>query len=189
MVSGRVHKIAELPKAKRDKAVQDIVLGRKSMGQVGKELGISDAAVGRYMRTVTEEERLSILANAAHDAKVRAAMQNAEVVNELGEDVQHDVKWLLRELKTLLTDAKGDDDRVLQLGTLKELRQSLLALADLQGKLSRKVEVHFALHESPAFLELRRVMIEVLDKHPEAKADFLERMGKLKVVEPKALPR
>lgn len=159
------------------------------MTGVARELKISETTVGRYMSRVTEEERLEILAKHYHEAKVKAAIQNAEVVNELGDDVQQDVKWLLRELKTLLSDAKGDEDRVLQLGTLKELRQSLLALADLQGKLSRKVEVHFALHESPAFLELRRVMIEVLDRHPEAKADFLERMGHLKVIEPRSLAR
>jgi len=138
------------------------------------------ARPGAMYDAVTE-----IVARTIQEKRMQEALDHAEIVNEFGDDVQRDVKWLLRELKELLATSKGDEDRILQLGTLKELRQSLLALADLQGKLSKKIEVKFDLHESPAFLELRRVMMEVLEAHPEAKADFLDRMGKLKVVDSK----
>lgn len=176
---------AKLPKEKVDQYVTDIVLGRRTQVSVAKELGCSDMAVVRWMAKVTEEQRLEIVARTIQEHRMKAALEHAEIVNEFGDDVQRDVRWLLRELKELLATSKGDEDRILQLGTLKELRQSLLALADLQGKLSKKVEVTFALHESPAFLELRRVIMEVLENHPEAKADFLDRMGALKVVNSK----
>jgi len=182
------HKLDLLPKAKRDEIVRDIVLGRRSMWKVSQDLGIADTSVGRYMATVKEEERLEIIARAAHDSKIAAAMQNADLVNELGADTDKDLKFVLRELKALLDAAKGDEDRILQLGTLKELRQALMALSEIQGKLNKKVEITFGLHESPAFLELRRVILTVLERHPDAKADFLTEMGRLKVVNPKGLP-
>lgn len=172
-----------IPEDLRDQAIVDIVLGRRTMWKVAKDLGLTDMTVSRYMATVDEDRRLEIVARRISQDKLDDALRNADAANALGDDIQTDVRWLLTELKSLLASAKGDSDRVLQLGTLKELRHSLMALADLQGKLSRKVEVKFALHESPAFLELRRVMMEVLEKHPEAKADFLDRMGRLKVIE------
>lgn len=180
----RPSKIAQLPERKRDEIVRDIVLGRKSMWQVSKELGIADTSVSRYMATVTEEERLEIVAKAAHDAKVQNALRNAEIVNELGDDTEKDLKWVLHELKTLLADARGDEDRMIQLGTLKELRQALMALADLQGKLNRKIDIRLNLNESPQFVELRRIILTVLDRHPDAKADFLTEMQRLQVVTP-----
>lgn len=182
------HKLDLLPKAKRDEIVRDIVLGRRSMWKVSQDLGIADTSVGRYMAKVSEEERLEIVARAAHDSKIAAAMQNAELVNELGVDTDKDLKFVLRELKALLDAAKGDDDRILQLGTLKELRQALMSLSELQGKLSRKIDVHLNLNESPQFLQLRAIILTVLDRHPEAKADFLNEMQALQVTS-RALPR
>lgn len=184
---GRHSKISELPKAKRDAAVRDIVLGRRSKRQVAADLGISDTSVARYMEKVTEEERLEIFAKGVHEAKIADAMRNAELVAEFGDDTDKDLKFVLRELKQLLTDAKGDEDRVMQLGTLKELRQALMSLADLHGKLNKRVDVHLNLNESPQFIQLRQIILTVLARHPEAKADFLEKMRVLQVM-PKALP-
>lgn len=183
-----MHKLAMLPKAERDEMVKDVVLGRKSMFQVSQEKGVSDTSVARFMRTVDEQERVAILAQAAHDAKLREATRNAELINEFGEDTDKDLKWVLRELKELLEGAKGDEDRQIQLGTLKELRQSLMALADLHGKLNKKMDIHLNLNESPQFIQLRQIILRVLDRHPEAKADFLDEIRVLKVIEAKALP-
>jgi len=67
---GAMHKLATLPQAKRDEVVKDVVLGRKSMLQVSRELEVSDTSVARFMRTVDEQERVAILAHAAQDAKL-----------------------------------------------------------------------------------------------------------------------
>ncbi|MET4130028.1 hypothetical protein [Roseovarius sp. MBR-6] len=186
--SPRQHKLDQLPKAKRDEIVRDVVLGRKSMLQVSREMLVSDTSVSRFMRTVTEEERLGILAQAAHDSKIAEATRNAALVNDLGEDTEKDLKWVLHELKTLLSAARGDDDKMIQLGTLKEVRQALMSLADLQGKLNRKIDISLNLNESPQFIQLRQIILHVLDRHPEAKADFLKEMHVLQVIDAKALP-
>lgn len=193
--TGHRHKIDTLPKDVRDKAVQDIVLGRRSTYQVAKDLSerkgfsISITAVGRYMATVTEDERLEIIANAMGEAKMASIQENAKIVDEFGEDTDKDLKWVLRELKDLLQSAKGDEDRQMQLGSLKEIRQSLMSLADLHGKLNKRMEVHLNLNESPQFIQLRQIILNVLDRHPDAKADFLEEMKVLKVLEHPSIPQ
>ena len=188
MRKARQPTLAHLPKAERDAVVRDVVLGRKSMLQVSREQGVSDTSVSRFMRTVTEEERLGILAQAAQDAKIAEALRNRDLVEELGDDTEKDLKWVLHELKMLLSDAKGDQDRLMQLGALKEVRQALMSLADLQGKLNRKIDISQNLTESPQFIHLRQIILTVLERHPEAKRDFLHEMRKLQVIDAKPLP-
>lgn len=178
----RPHKMLMLPDAKREHYTREILLGRISMFQAGKDLDMSDTSVARYISSIPEDEKLAVLATAMHDAKVKTAMQHAAIVNEFGEDTDKDLKWVLRELKSLLEGAKGDEDRVMQLGALKELRQSLMALADLHGKLNKKMDIHLNLNESPQFIQLRQIILDVLGRHPDAKADFLEQMKVLQII-------
>lgn len=179
---GQNHKVANLPKAKRDEIVRDIVLGRKSMWKISKEIDISDASIARYMKLVDEEERLHIIATAMGEARMAELQDKADIVNQFGEDTDKDLKWVLRELKTLLQSAKGDDDRQMQLGSLKEIRQSLMALADLHGKLNKKMDVHLNLNESPQFIQLRGIILKVLNNHPAAKHEFLNEMDAMGVI-------
>ncbi|MFL4471551.1 hypothetical protein ACERZ8_17320 [Tateyamaria armeniaca] len=184
MQRGSQSKIDMLPQARRDKIVRDIVLGRMTQTEVAKKLKLNATTIGRYMSRVSEEERLAIIASAMGEAKVKDMVSQAEIVDQFGEDTDKDLKWVLRELKTLLVDAKGDEDRVLALGALKELRQSLMSLADLHGKLNKRMDVHLNLNESPQFIQLRKLILTVLERHPDAKQDFLEEMRTLQVIPP-----
>jgi hypothetical protein len=181
--TGRLHKMALLPDAEREHYTREIILGRMSMEQAGRELGVSGMSVARYVTTIPDDERLAIVAQALHDSRVQGAMKNAAIANEFGDDVDQDLKWVLTELKALFQDAKGDKDKLLQLGTLKEVRSSLMALAEIHGKLNKKIDIHLNLNESPQFIKLRQIILTVLDRHPEAKADFLDEMRVLKVID------
>lgn len=181
--NGRLTKMALLPKERQDFYKRELLLGRMSMLACGRELGISDMSVARFVATIPDEERLAIVAQEFHDTKVRSALTNAAIVDEFGEDTDRDLKWVLRELKALLESANGDDEKVLKLGTLKELRQSLMALAELHGKLNKRMDIHLNLNESPQFIKLRSIILTVLDRHPEAKADFLDEMRVLQVID------
>ncbi|MBK8458239.1 MAG: hypothetical protein IPL47_14990 [Phyllobacteriaceae bacterium] len=55
-------KLDELPAASQQKIKEDIILGRRSMFEVAKQVGIADTSVARWMRKMPEEERLRILA-------------------------------------------------------------------------------------------------------------------------------
>ena len=189
MSRGQQHKLLNLPDKVRQDVVRDIVLGRRSMDRVTKDLQrdlkfkISTTSVSRFMaQHVGEEERLGILAQAAHDAKIADFKARGEMIDEFGEDTDKDLKWVLRELKSLLQDAKDDDDKAMRLGTLKELRQSLMALADLHGKLNKKMDIHLNLNESPQFIQLRQIIMRVLENHPAAKHDFLDEMDRMGVI-------
>ena len=186
--TGRLHKMALLPDDKRLHYTTEIVLGRMSMEQAGRELGISGMSVARWVTTITDEERLAIVAQHFHDTKVQTALKHAAVANEFGDETSQDLKWVLRQLKALFEGANGDDEKLLKLGTLKELRQSLMALAELHGQLNKKIDIHLNLAESPQFIRLRQIILTVLDRHPEAKADFLDEMRVLKVLDHVAVP-
>lgn len=82
----RPHKMAMLPTEKREHYTREIVLGRMSMFQAGKELEIADTSVARYITSLPEDEKLRIVAEALHDSKVKTAMQHAALVDEFGED-------------------------------------------------------------------------------------------------------
>ncbi|RGP37577.1 hypothetical protein [Pseudotabrizicola alkalilacus] len=181
--TGRLHKLALLPDDKREHYTREIILGRMSMLQASRELGVSDMSVARFITTIPDEVRLAILAQAFHDTKVQGALKNAAIANEFGDDVDQDLKWVLKQLKALFEGANGDDEKLLKLGTLKEVRASLMALAELHGKLNKKIDIHLNLNESPQFIKLRQIILTVLDRHPEAKADFLDEMRVLKVMD------
>lgn len=179
----KLHKIDLLKPDERDAVVRDIVLGHRTMAKVAKDIGISDTSVGRYMTTVEPDERLEIVARSISASKMAAAQGHADLLNEFGEDVDRDLKWVLNELKELLGKAKGDEDLRMQLGTLKEVRQSLMSLAELHGRLNKKIDISLNLNESPQFIQLRQIILQVLSRHPEAKADFLTEMKVLQVIE------
>lgn len=98
-----------------------------------------------------------------------------------------DLKWVLRELKRILEESKDDEDRVLQLGTLRETHKVLNSLANIFGLVSKKVDVTIDINNSPAVLQIREVILNVLEQHPEAQADFLREMQRLQVIEAKAI--
>jgi hypothetical protein len=65
--------------------------------------------------------------------------------------------------------------------SLKEMRATLVSLAQLHGSLRQELTVTVNLNESPQFLTLREMILRVLDRHPGAKADFLGEMKRLAI--------
>lgn len=159
--------------------VVDIVLERRTLTDIAKRCGLDYTSVARFRDAyINEEVRRTVMAQ----DKLAAKQFEAEVLNEDRVEIDGDLRWVISKLKALLQDAEGDEDRILQLGSLREIRQSLLALAELQGKLNRELTVHLNLNESPQFLTLRTIILRVLERHPEARADFLDEMRVLKVL-------
>jgi hypothetical protein len=179
---GRPGIMDALPKWRRDDLLRQLVLKQKSAVQVAKEIGCTDTSVHRFMKKVTQAEITKIIAEDAQKRKLDDATGIATILNEDGADVASDLGWVLRELKDLLQSAKGDEDRVMQLGSLKEIRQALMSIAEVRGQLSKKIDVHLNLNESPQFITLRQIILKVLDNHPAAKQDFLAEMKVLQVI-------
>lgn len=179
---GQPFKMGSLPEVRRNQLVREIVLKKRSMEAVARELGIANTSVARFMRTVSDHEKAMIVAEDSQKRKMDDATGMATILNEDGEDVASDLKWVLRELKSLLESAKDDEDRRMQLGSLREIRQALMAIAEVRGQLARKIDIAINLNESPQFIQLRQIILRVLDQHPAAKADFLTEMRTLQVL-------
>lgn len=179
---GQPCKMGSLPEVRRTQLIREIVLKKRSMDAVARELGISNTSVGRFMKTISDHEKAMIIAEDSQKRKTDDATGIATILNEDGEDVASDLKWVLRELKSLLESAKDDEDRKIQLGSLKEIRQALMAIAEVRGQLARKIDIAINLNESPQFIQLRHIILKVLERHPEAKADFLTEMRVLQVL-------
>lgn len=175
-------KLDELPQATRQKIKEDIILGRRSRVAVAKQLGIADTSVMRWIKKVPEEEKLLIIAKHKQDSQLAAVEEAAAIVSD-GEDIDNDLRWLLRRLRKSIEACGDDDDKLLELAQMREMRHTLESLAKLRGMFSQKIDVQIDLGSSPQFLLLRQIILRVLDQHPEAKADFLREMNVLKVIE------
>jgi len=152
-----------------------------------REIGIADISIKRWFMSIPEDEKLRLVAQHLERARLAETERAAAVVTNLGDDVVTDLKWVLRELKRILEESKDDEDRVLQLGTLRETHKVLNSLANIFGLVSKKVDVTIDINNSPAVLKIREVILNVLEQHPEAQADFLREMQRLQVIEAKAI--
>lgn len=126
---------------------------------------------------ISEEARRTILL----DAKVAKQEAAAAALTDERVDIDIGLRRIVSEIDRILQRAKASDDDMLALGSLKEMRTTLLALAKLHGQLSQELTVNVNLNESPQFLTLREMILRVLDRHPEAKADFLGEMQRLQI--------
>lgn len=97
--------------------------------------------------------------------------------------IDNDLRWLLRRLRQSIEEVGEDNDKLLELAQMREMRHTLESLGKLRGMFSQKIDVQIDLGSSPQFILLRQIILRVLDQHPEAKADFLREMNVLKVIE------
>ncbi|MEL7445478.1 MAG: hypothetical protein AAGK02_06660 [Pseudomonadota bacterium] len=177
------HKVIhELTKSRRDQLVVDLATGATNYHRVSKELGISDSSIRRWYVTVPEDERLLLVAQAKQRSEVAAKRDAAGILMSDGDDIDNDLRWLLKRLKTAI-DACEDDDKLLELAQMREMRNTLMDLAKVRGMFNQKIDVQIDLGSSPQFLLLRQIILRVLESHPAAKADFLTEMQSLKVIE------
>lgn len=174
--------VQELTKSQRDQLVVDLVTGEKNFARVAKELGISDTSVARWWKTVPEDERLLLVAQAKQRSEVAQKRDAAGILMSEGDDIDNDLRWIIRRLRKAIEDCE-DDDKLLELAQLREMRHTLESLAKVRGMFNQKIDVQIDLGSSPQFLMLRMIMLRVLDQFPDAKDAFLQEMQTLKVID------
>jgi hypothetical protein len=179
----RQHKIdRELTKTKRDALVVAIATGATNPHQLMPELSISDTSIHRWFKAIPDDEKMILVAKHKQKQALRDAREAAEILNSDGDEIDNDLRWLLQRLRRAI-EACADDEKVLELHQLREMRNTLMDLAKVRGMFSQKIDVQINLAESPQFLVLRQIMLKVLDAHPVAKADFMTEMRTLNVIE------
>lgn len=177
------HKITdELPKSKQEQLIVALATGETSYFQVGKDLGIADNSVRRWFLSIPEDQKLLLVARAKQRADVAAKRDAAGILMSDGDDIDHDLRWILRRLKKAIEDCE-DDDKLLELAQLREMRHTLESLAKVRGMFNQKIDVTIDLGSSPQFIVLRQIILRVLDQYPDAKMAFLNEMQTLKVLD------
>lgn len=156
---------------------RDLVRGMK-LAQVARKYGLHSDAICRHSKDhLTEEQRREI----AVELKRDRAQAVADELNGERVEVDGGLRRIVHEIDALLRRAKEDGNDPLALMSLREMRQTLMDLAKLHGSLKNELTVSISLNDSPQFLKLREMILRVLERHPDAKADFLGEMTRLQI--------
>ena len=155
-----------------------LVLRSNTQQQIADRFGLHYDAIRRHLSNhVAEEKRREIvLAHAVADKQSVADALNSERI-----EVDTGLRRIVREIDALLQRAKSNGDDPMALMSLREMRATLMDLAKLHGNLKQELTVQVNLNESPQFLTLREMILRVLERHPDARSDFLTEMRRLQV--------
>ena len=177
-----VSKLQSLPKKTQEAIVTRILVGEVAKNAIARQYQTSGSSVARLVETFTEDEQAMLIAKWMEGKQVAEAKAAQESVTLFGEDVATDMRWVLGKLKKLIEDTDDTDDTYTFLMALKETRQALMSLAEVQGKLAKRIEIDVDVKNSPAFHDLKMVVMKVLENHPAAKADFLAELHGMKLI-------
>ena len=155
-----------------------LVLRSSTQQQIADSFGLHYDAIRRHFTNhVPEEKRREIvLAHSVADKQSVADALNGERI-----EVDRGLRRIVREIDALLQRAKKNGDDPMALMSLREMRTTLMDLAKLHGTLRQELTVQVNLNDSPQFQTLRDMILRVLERHPDAKADFLSEMRRLQV--------
>ncbi len=160
-------------RADRNEIVKDIVLGRRTLADIAKRIGVDPGTVARYRDDkITEEMRRSILA----ETRIATVEADTEVINQDRMDVAMTYESLAKRVERLITKAEQTEDDHFALAAMEGLRRTLRDIAQLQGKLATNLTVNVSLAESKEWVTLRRILNEVVEEVPEAREPLLRRM-------------
>lgn len=160
-------------RADKNEIIKDIVLGRRTLADIAKRIGVDYSTIARYRDDkITEEMRRSILA----ETRVASIEADTEVINQDRMDVAMTYESLAMRVERLITKAEQSEDDHFALAAMEGLRRTLRDIAQLQGKLATNLTVNVSLAESKEWVTLRRILNEVCDEVPEAREPLLRRM-------------
>lgn len=109
-------------------------------------------------------------------------------IDEETVDIKSGMKRIIDEIEIILRRAKDNGDDAFALASLREMRGTLMDVAKLYGKLNDTVNVNVSIGTTPQWLQLRQVLIEVFNQHPDALATFQARTRHLNLIEHQPSP-
>lgn len=155
------------------------VLGTLSYAQQEQRYNIKRDAIARHFdRKHISDQRVKEIMLEAKREKI------AEVDAEINEDqteITGGLHRIVRELDQLLKRAKDNGDDGMALASLRELRQTLMDLAKLYGKLREVSTVEVKILEAPQWVQLRAILGEVFEQHPAAGQAFIAKTRQLQL--------
>lgn len=148
----------------RDAVDRELVAATDSLRGIAKRYGVSDSAVFRH------GEHLPADLLKAHEAA-----EVARADNLLGQ-----VRDLIDQAKEILDEARADGDRRHALQAIDTAGRQLTLLAKLAGQLDESPKV--TIINAPAWVEVRTVILEALEAHPDARVAVAARLLELEAV-------
>lgn len=157
----------------KNEIIKDIVLGRRTLTEIAKRIGVDYTTIQRYRDSkITEEMRRSIMA----EQRIRQVEAETEIINQDRMDVATTYESLARRVEKLITKAEANKDDAFALAAMEGLRKVLRDIATMQGKLATALTVNVTLAESKEWVTLRTILQEVCDEVPSAREPLLRRM-------------
>lgn len=157
----------------KNEIIKDIVLGRRTLTDIAKRIGVDFSTVQRYRdNKITEEMRRDIMAQ----ERVGKIEADTAIVNEDKMDVSRTYDSLAVRVERLITKAEANGDDAFALAAMEGLRRTLRDIAQLQGKLAQNLTVNVSLSESKEWVLLRTILNAVVDEVPEAREPLLRHM-------------
>ncbi|KQB15295.1 hypothetical protein H9N28_03375 [Rhodobacter capsulatus] len=157
----------------KQEIIKDIVLGRRTLTEIAKRIGVDYTTIQRYRDSkITEEMRRSIMA----EQRIRQVEAETEVINQDRMDVATTYESLARRVEKLITKAEANEDDAFALAAMEGLRKVLRDIATMQGKLATALTVNVTLAEAKEWVTLRTILQEVCDEVPAAREPLLRRM-------------
>ncbi|MCU0827072.1 MAG: hypothetical protein MUE52_06630 [Tabrizicola sp.] len=153
--------------------VCDIVLGRRSLAEIGRRTGVDYETCLRFKKKyITNELRKIILAE-AQEAEQRDL---DEKINEGQDDVQSGLRQIIREQRDIYSQIKqkvGDGRDIEDLAPalaqlLRDQGQSFERLLKSYTALKEKTTVVLSINESPEWSKLQEVLYLVFEEYPDA---------------------
>lgn len=157
----------------KQEIIKDIVLGRRTLTDIAKRLGVDFSTVQRYRdNKITEEMRRDIFAQ----ERVGKVEADTGIINQDRLDIANTYESLARRVERLITKAEAAGDDGFALAALNSFRLVLRDIAQLQGKLAQNLTVNVSLSESKEWVLLRTILNAVVDEVPEAREPLLRHM-------------
>ena len=153
--------------------VCDIVLGRRSMVQIARRIGVSYCTIQRFKDAFcTPDVARVVMAEAQRveseevDEKINAAQDD---IQKGLREVITEQKDLYRELKNRLGDGRDVEDLAPALSQLlRDQGQSFERLLKSYTALKEKTTIVLSINESPEWAKLQGVLFEVFEAHPDS---------------------
>lgn len=161
---------------KRRREVVARLAGGESYGSIAREFKITPMSVWRWWQQVDEVEKRQ----AAGDARLNAAIAATDKLNAQLNDGELDVAAtygsLAKRVDALISKAEATGDDAFALAAMEGLRKVLRDIASMEGRLKQNLTVEVKLSESPEWVAMRQILLDVIEEVPAAREPLLRHM-------------
>lgn len=152
--------------------IKDIVLARVPLAEIAKRIGLSPDSVYRYRDRIPEEMVRRVMA----EARIGEVEADTDIINQDRMDISTTYDSLARRVEKIITRAEAGEDDAFALAAMEGLRKVLRDIASMQGKLATSLTVNVTLAESKEWVQMRRILLDVIEEVPAAREPLLRAM-------------